>query len=340
MKIDADHPGSFTLVSGAPLSRVLRVLEATPSTAPDPVDDPSAGGSGLARVSVVGEHVVIWEPNGFLGNLESVLRPLSKGGAAVNAFWDVNGTVTVQSASRGRSGWLVEFPVEDVSAVPPRLRKLVRSVLDRVSDDEMERQAYEVACMVQGLNPETVSSQDGEWFDLQVSPVVMMDAAGIIEESLETSTSREEDGPFFPKWLADRVLSLDPAAAERLAQKVARAVIAEAGVPDLDALGARLDGGDPSAFATLYRLRRDAGQAANAAAEDFYDALYAEIDFDVEAGRARMRDWGPPLWRSEALLYAYTGKGRQAAAGVIQRGLRVTKEPEEFLKMCGFLLEQ
>lgn len=335
MIVDADHPGCFTLVSGAALARVLKVLDATPAAAPDPVDDPSAGGSGLARVSLMGDHVAIWEPNGHLGSLDPVLRPLSKGGLAASVYWDVDGAVIVQWASRGRSGSVVEFPIEDFSEVPPRSRKLVRSVVGRVSDDETERQGYEVVCLLHGLDPEAVLEQDGDWFDLQVSPVELQDAWDLMESRVES------DGvgiPALPRSIADKVLALDPVVAEGLARRVAHAVIKESGSAELVALGARLEAGDPSALSALLRLRREASAASTPAWEVWQDALEGEIDLDPQIAEARMIAAGQALMRTEALLYTYTGMGTQTLAGAIAHGLLSTRDPSAFIAMCESLL--
>ena len=62
----------------------------------------SAGAAGLVHADVLGDAVVLLEPNGFLGSQRGVMAQLSGGGRAHSAFWNVNGDNQLVYAADGR----------------------------------------------------------------------------------------------------------------------------------------------------------------------------------------------------------------------------------------------
>lgn len=337
-----DQPGCLTIVGGSAVEHVLAVLDAVSDepraseTADAQVEAPGATAVPPASIGTVDGLVVVWEPSGFMGSLDHILRPLSRRGAAVSLYWNVDGLVSLQGVSKGRGGWYVEVSDAKIDEVPTRLRKTWRTVKSQVPDDDPLAMGLGMILALHTLTNEQVDPRSGAPYQLRVSAFEVQSAVCMLELE-EEDPELDDEFRTAPLALARKVIALADDFAAQVAPEIASLAVHACGHTGLIELVSRLNAESTAANSVLlYRLERDLTIAISAAS----DALDDDDETPREVLRQRHRVAASAMWAARALIYAHTTGGTQAAAGALVCGGYSSKRSPIYFDACDAMFER
>jgi hypothetical protein len=249
-----------------------------------------------------GDGFLAIEPNGGEGLRPGLLRELSREGAAASLFWDVNGTVVLSCASRGRTRGSEELLDLNPDSQLPRA-VLGALLAARDSGGESLVAALDAVAQFVGL-----PSDIGE-----LPPPTLYRLVPQLEDlpdDIYPRRSLEHDGPA----LLDLVDNASPAAQRRTAEWIASWTMAHVGLAD-----------DPRAIHVLSQFGRDRSTSLGPALGLVVEvhrrtSLLQATDasrFGGEAAPAMRAAWMQD-WAIRALRWTTVSDPATAALGAIE----------------------
>lgn len=196
-RIGVGEAGCVTVVAGLTGADVLEAFGAESDLRVSLAADRDTAPPNLAGLVELGDACVFVEPNGFQGAPHEVLRRASKSGAAAAVQWDVNGSVYVGCARKGRVLCLVDLVVdEELEGMPAKLKRLM-------PDDRIEADLVAVgAAMVETFVGTGFGAQD-------LSGIDMFHVLSTVLSDLRWQSPTSSPLRYDASWRLDRVVAAE-----------------------------------------------------------------------------------------------------------------------------------